>query len=593
MRRAGSATKSRSGAGSHLRWRGRSLVGAIFLAGACPAYAQPVAPPASYDMPAQPLGTAIAALARQSGIAIIAPTELVEGRSAPALRGQFSPLEALQRLLEGTGLTVTRVGNSLVVKAGNGESGADTISSGSGDILVTGSRIRGAPIASPQIVIDQQAMRNAGHSSIADVMRTVPQNFGGGQNPGIGNNVPEASGDDIGGGASINLRGLGADATLTLLNGHRLSYSSSSQSVDISAIPFDAVERIEIVPDGASAIYGSDAVAGVANIILRRDFEGIKASGRLAASTDGGNRQQQYGLLAGGNWDGGGLIAAYEFARSTPITAEQRSYAEEATPGVTLYPYLKHHNVLVTGHQDLAQGVTFSIDGLYNRRWSRSQFPLNFAGDLAVSRGESRTSTESFGIAPSLQVRLPHGWRAELSGVYGEDQVTFETNQYFGATVIPSGKNCYCNTGKGIELGADGPLFALPGGPAQLALGIGWRKNTLGRSLRSAAAPKDTGLRNCRDWDGAGSSRQDWRGSRESLARPRADRPARGSRRVSASPANSRPRCRGVAQMFGWRRHDGAWSRGKAAHLRARRLARYLALRAGRRAPRVRACPAI
>lgn len=477
---------SRSGAGSHLRWRGRSLVGAILLAGACPAYAQQAAPPARYDMPAQPLGAAITELARRSGIAIIAPTELVEGRSAPALRGQFTALEALQRLLEGTGLTVTRAGNSLVVKSGNGERGEGTFSSGSEEILVTGSRIRGAPVASPQIAIDEQAMRNAGHTSIAEVMRTVPQNFGGGQNPGIGNNVPEASGADISGGSSINLRGLGSDATLTLLNGHRLSYSAATQSVDISAIPFDAVERIEIVPDGASAIYGSDAVAGVANIILRRDFDGIRASARWGASTDGGNYQQQYGLLAGGNWGSGGIVAAYEFARSTPITAEQRSYAEDATPGVTLYPFLKRHNVLVTGHQDIAQGVTFAIDGLYNRRWSKSQFPLNFEGDLDVSRAESRTSTKSFAIAPSIEVQLPRGWRAELSGVYGEDQVSFAIDQYLGDLVFPSGSNCYCNVGKSIELGGDGPLFSLAGGNAQLALGIGWRKNTLKRESPEA-----------------------------------------------------------------------------------------------------------
>src|SRR3546814_7754995 len=103
----------------------------------------------------------------------------------------------------------------------------------------------------------------SGQTSLGEVVRSIPQSFGGGQQPGIGFNVPGANGVNVGGGSSINLRGLGSDATLTLLNGHRLSYSSSRQSVDVSAITLSAVDRLEIVPDGASAIYGSDAVAGI------------------------------------------------------------------------------------------------------------------------------------------------------------------------------------------------------------------------------------------------------------------------------------------------------------------------------------------
>src|SRR3546814_13055089 len=78
----------------------------------------------------------------------------------------------------------------------------------------------------------------------SDVCSSDLQSFGGGQQPGIGFNVPGANGVDVGGGSSINLRGLGSDATLTLLNGHRLSYSSSRQSVDVSAIPLSAVDRL-------------------------------------------------------------------------------------------------------------------------------------------------------------------------------------------------------------------------------------------------------------------------------------------------------------------------------------------------------------
>src|SRR3546814_18872294 len=102
-------------------------------------------------------------------------------------------------------------------------------------IIVTGSRIRNVPVASPVITLDQESIRDSGQSNVADAVRTIPQNFGGGQNPGIGFNVPEASGADVGGGSSVNLRGLGSDDTLTLLNGHRLSYLAATHSNDISA----------------------------------------------------------------------------------------------------------------------------------------------------------------------------------------------------------------------------------------------------------------------------------------------------------------------------------------------------------------------
>src|SRR3546814_1242037 len=100
-------------------------------------------------------------------------------------------------------------------------------------------------------------------------------------------------------------------------------WSSDVCSSDL--IPVAAVERIEIIPDGASAIYGADAVAGVVNILLKRDFEGVAAMARLGASTEGGNVQQQYGILGGKTWSSGNLLAAYDYSRSSEILAGDSS----------------------------------------------------------------------------------------------------------------------------------------------------------------------------------------------------------------------------------------------------------------------------
>ncbi|MBO0123992.1 TonB-dependent receptor plug domain-containing protein, partial [Streptococcus pneumoniae] len=91
----------------------------------------------------------------------------------------------------------------------------------------------------------------------------IPSNYNGGQNPGARFQAGTAANTNASGSSALNLRGLGPDATLTLLNGRRLPYDGTAQAVDVSAIPLDAVAELQVMPDGASALYGSDAVGGV------------------------------------------------------------------------------------------------------------------------------------------------------------------------------------------------------------------------------------------------------------------------------------------------------------------------------------------
>ena len=405
----------------------------------------------------------------------MAPAELVSEKHAPALDGDYTVETAARILLAGSGLRVRAVADGFVIERSQSRiEPTARARPADADIVVTGSRIRGAPIAATVITLGQNEIRDAGQSTVSEAARSIPQNFGGGQNPGIGFNVPATSGVDVGGGASINLRGLGSDATLTLLNGHRLSYSASRQSIDISSIPLGAVDRIEIVPDGASALYGSDAVAGVANIILRREYQGVEASARFGASTDGGNEQQAYGLLAGSKWTTGGVIATYEFGRNTPILARQRSYAIDRDPTLTFFPALKHHSAVVAGHQSLATNLEFAVDGLYNWRATQYAYPLS-----ATSRAVSNTTAEGFALAPSLKYTVSGSdWIAALIGSYGEDRVKFRSDTTASSGAVSTTINNYRNVARAIEANVNGSLFALPSGTAKLALGIGYRKNS-------------------------------------------------------------------------------------------------------------------
>ncbi len=148
-------------------------------------------------------------------------------------------------------------------------------------ITITGSNIRRTDqeTVAPVEIITREQIERTGQPTVADVLRNIPANLGGSFSESFSNSfAPGASG--------ISLRGLGQKTTLVLINGRRTAGYGFAQNlqdtfVDINSIPSSAVERIEILKDGASAIYGSDAIAGVVNIILRRDFKGIEAAGSV------------------------------------------------------------------------------------------------------------------------------------------------------------------------------------------------------------------------------------------------------------------------------------------------------------------------
>ncbi len=146
-------------------------------------------------------------------------------------------------------------------------------------VEVTGSRIKriDTETPSPVQVITREQIERSGAQSVTEILTRAPAaNVGSFDENAISSFTPGAG--------SASLRGLGPQATLVLINGRRVSpfgFASGGQTtfVDINQIPIDAVERIEVLLDGASAIYGSDAIGGVINVILRRNFNGLQASG--------------------------------------------------------------------------------------------------------------------------------------------------------------------------------------------------------------------------------------------------------------------------------------------------------------------------
>lgn len=201
-------------------------------------------------------------------------------------------------------------------------------------IIITGSRIRRDPLSqdSPVTFVDRSDIDKTGLNSINDVLQRLPS-AGGGLNGKFNNsgnfgNPPDGGG--VGAGAAeIDLRYLGSKRTLVLVDGLRFVNAASASgvpgSVDLNAIPESMIERVEVLQDGASAIYGSDAIAGVVNIITKRRQKGLIGTVQLGGYDDGDGFTQNYQLSWGNGGDGPTqIVIGGNFVKQDPISSGDR-----------------------------------------------------------------------------------------------------------------------------------------------------------------------------------------------------------------------------------------------------------------------------
>lgn len=315
----------------------------------------------SFDIPAGPLDTALKRFIAQSRVQIIFRAEAVRDQKAPALQGRFTPEEGLARLIDGTGLEVRAARAGVLVLQQRGSSptsdprpaasnggptvpveAADTLSPRAAaptgaaaatlkELVVTGTHIRGAGrTASPVVELDREALERSGRGTLAEALSDLPQVFNGVATPGSSLTGADRTGANAIVAQGVNLRGLGPAATLVLVNGRRMAGAGlTGDFADVSAIPAAAVERVEVLLDGASAIYGSDAVGGVVNIVLRNDFSGAESRLRLGGAS-GGAGEQQFAHALGRTWDQGSALLAYEYHHSDGLAGAKRDFAASA-----------------------------------------------------------------------------------------------------------------------------------------------------------------------------------------------------------------------------------------------------------------------
>jgi iron complex outermembrane receptor protein len=434
------------------------------------------------DIPAQTLADALRSLGKATRQNVVFSGAAVRGKRSVAVRGNYTARQALDRMLENSGLSVEiGQGGVIMVKPGGqgslpapeprrvsalGEAAAgNTTADSESAIVVTGTNIRGTTPASPVIVFDKQAIQRTGYASARELITNLPQNFGGGAAETTGPSPVTDAGRNVGATSTVDLRGLGAGSTLTLLNGHRLAPNGEGFAVDISAIPLSAVKRVEILTDGASAIYGSDAVGGVVNFILDDAYEGGETTLQYGGATQGGAAETRLAQTLGHRWQTGGLIATYEYYARTPVRAGDRPFASGLPADFMLTANQHRNSGFVHGDQQVGP-IKFFGDVLYSDQTKA----LN---TLFGTRVKDHLTTLSATVGASAD--LGRGWALEATGLLGRQ------NDHQVATT-PAGEafpTRYRDQITSFDAKADGPLFHLPGGDVRAAFGGGERHEKL------------------------------------------------------------------------------------------------------------------
>ncbi|MBN8888395.1 MAG: TonB-dependent receptor [Rudaea sp.] len=323
----------------------RLLAIAFALFAAASLYAQATPNPREFSIPAQPLASALIEYSRQSGVQVLTSGANIGAARSPGVNGRLSPTAALDRLLDGTGFAPEFIDTGTVAVAPRGAAAAvaaqaDTLptpqpaqTTASATlqlhaVKVTGSRIPRAQLEGPApiVAITADEIRDNGFGSAYEIMTALTQNLGSVEN---NTNTNGFSPGAIG----VDLRGLGPNHTLVLINGRRIadypqSYLGDSNFTDISNIPVSLIDRVEILSGSASAVYGSDAISGVINFILKQKANGTTLNLRIGDTQHGGAETHRLQFSSGWSSERVDAVVGLEFYHQAPLWGFQRDYTD-------------------------------------------------------------------------------------------------------------------------------------------------------------------------------------------------------------------------------------------------------------------------
>jgi iron complex outermembrane recepter protein len=277
------------------------------------------------------------------------------------------------------------------------------------------------------------------------------------------------------------------------LNGRRLAPAAYAGFADISNIPVNIIDRIEIVTDGASSVYGADAVAGVVNIITRKDFSGLQVGAGLTGISEGKTPDHSANLLTGTSWSGGGLVASADYEKDNPLFARNRSFTANLPDPWPLTPKNEKMNLYVSAHQDFSDALTLSVDALVSRRNVRAQgnfYVLYGITDSPPATDAARV--DQYSTSVQLDYRISSDWTASLIGQLSKEQERYV--DYSPPLSLPqfnfsSPASASAQPGStrftSLESRIDGKLFDLPGGGVRTAIGAQFLQQIAGDNVYS------------------------------------------------------------------------------------------------------------
>lgn len=300
------------------------------------------------EQPAQALGDALRAIARQTGVSVLFDPAAVSGRTSQPVSGRLTAAEAIARALEGSGLSAAVMPDGAVVvrpsAAGSpqpssqgprpplqvadaaGAAGVGTVAGEATSLKrveVTGSRLARVEGEGPTPVnvYSGEDIERSGQTSLGRFLASLNE---------VSASAGEGSAASTLGQGTVQLRGLPLGSTLVLVNGRRVQAvgSSGANFFNLNLIPLAAIERVEIVPVGSSAVYGGDALAGVVNVILKKHIDGQAFTARLGGGH--GTRDGGLSLATGGEDENGSYLLLGSYSKTTPLTMAEREFFRDA-----------------------------------------------------------------------------------------------------------------------------------------------------------------------------------------------------------------------------------------------------------------------
>jgi outer membrane cobalamin receptor len=351
-------------------------------------------------------------------------------------------------------------------------------------VTVTGTHIRGVTdLPAPSQTMTQADMRKSGFTSLEDVARSLPQNLSDISPQSFGaDNATQIGAANSQYASTFDLRGLGAESTLTLLNGERGAGNVNGRVFDISAIPLALIDHVDVVTGGASAVYGADAVAGVVNIVTRQDFDGAETD-VLAGTAYAGAQQYQFDQIFGRELGPGGFVIAYNFSSLAHLDATSAGVAPSSSRfgnispvagGFYLVPQSQRQSIYGAAHYSFGDSVELHFDGVDT--WSRTAAKSDLLEPGFESDGFHSTLSDQLHLHGSADVRLGASWNVNASGTVSSVQNNeFESIQAPALGYSATERLKTTSDLDSISVVANGTAFAFRGLPVHLALGGEYR----------------------------------------------------------------------------------------------------------------------